>query len=390
MKTTRFSQFMAIGLALAFFGFGCAAKQQPVPAIAGPMDEPVHQTFNGDKLLEQGDVQGARAQYERALVLDPGNFNATVGMCRVYTATDDSKKAFAMGKKALEKAASPADKAAAATALMGAHFTFKEGDWLAAMEEIWNGLRDDDFKPEDATLLMGEAYQDQGRYLDASLCYGQVIDWQGRQVKAADEHLARLHDVLRAEPGSHAGQAVAPLDRLSRGDLAALLAQELKIDQYLRKQTPTTYTGKFQTPGEYEAKAEPQPVVGDVAGHPYEVDINAILQYNIRGLEVFSDGLFHPEEHVRRANFALVVEDVLGRLKREPDLKTAFIGNNSPFPDMANDHYAFNAVLVCTTRDILAADLDGAFRPEHVVTGAETLLALRRLKEEIKGKQVDY
>ena len=120
------------------------------------------------------------------------------------------------------------------------------------------------------------------------------------------------------------------------------------------------------------------------------MDIKEVLKYNIRGLELFPGGLFHPEAPLSRANFALVIEDVLVRIKDRPQLKSVFIGNKSPFPDVANDHYAFNAIVVCTTRNVLAADLDGAFRPDQPVTGAESLLAIRRLKEEIKGKQIKY
>ncbi|MCD4677398.1 MAG: hypothetical protein K8S18_15605, partial [Desulfobacula sp.] len=71
-------------------------------------------------------------------------------------------------------------------------------------------------------------------------------------------------------------------------------------------------------------------------------------------------------------------------------LKQAFVGSSSPFPDVQQDHYALNAIVVCTTRNFLAADLDGAFRPEDSVTGTETLLTIRRLKEEIKKHQVKY
>ena len=84
------------------------------------------------------------------------------------------------------------------------------------------------------------------------------------------------------------------------------------------------------------------------------------------------------------------MEDVLVRAKEEPKLKSAFVGNASPFPDVSNGHYAFNAMILCTTRDLLAADLDGAFRPAAPVTGAEALLALRKLREDIKGRQIKY
>ncbi len=66
------------------------------------------------------------------------------------------------------------------------------------------------------------------------------------------------------------------------------------------------------------------------------------------------------------------------------------MGNDSPFPDAPAGPYALNAIIVCATRDILAADLVGASRPDSPVTGAETLLAVRKLKEEIKSGQIKY
>ena len=168
------------------------------------------------------------------------------------------------------------------------------------------------------------------------------------------------------------------------------MVEELKLPEYLAAREPKKYNTNFASPQQFSEQKKENKIPSDVSGHPYEMDIQAVMAMGIRGLEPLSDGLFHPEQPVSRAGFALAVEDILVQVKDEPQLKTAFIGNESPFPDVAPDNYAFNAIVVCTTRNLLAADLDGAFRPDDEVTGAECLLAIRQLKEEIKSQQVNF
>ena len=61
-----------------------------------------------------------------------------------------------------------------------------------------------------------------------------------------------------------------------------------------------------------------------------------------------------------------------------------YIGAKSPFKDMNSSYYAFNAIITCTTRGIMRADLNGYFKGEDPVSGADALLILRRLKEALE------
>jgi hypothetical protein len=65
-------------------------------------------------------------------------------------------------------------------------------------------------------------------------------------------------------------------------------------------------------------------------------------------------------------------------------LATKFIGAVSPFPDVRSDHYAFNSIMVCTTRGLMEAKLDGYFGLEESLSGADALLVIRRMKDELK------
>ena len=102
----------------------------------------------------------------------------------------------------------------------------------------------------------------------------------------------------------------------------------------------------------------------------------------IRGLEPIGNR-FEPDKDITRADFAVMIEDILIKILGEKNLPTRYIGSPSPFKDVNSSFYAFNAIMTCTTRGIMEADLNGYFRPEGPVSGADALLSLRRLKEAL-------
>jgi len=82
----------------------------------------------------------------------------------------------------------------------------------------------------------------------------------------------------------------------------------------------------------------------------------------------------------------MMVEDILIKVSGDESLSTKFIGSKSPFPDLRSDLPYFNAVMVCTSRGIMEArDLTtGEFGPKDTVSGADALLVIRKIKEELK------
>ena len=55
--------------------------------------------------------------------------------------------------------------------------------------------------------------------------------------------------------------------------------------------------------------------------------------------------MFAPDRPVTRAQFALILEDVIMRVKDDPDMATRHIGKESPFGDVHKGYYAFNAIM---------------------------------------------
>ena len=397
MKRTRHHTLLFIISIVVLFS-GCAGQKaqlaqntaQISETSVGPMDSPDYLYGSGRRLLDAGDTKGAVAFFEQALAADNTHTAAMIGMTDVALVNRDLEQSVYWGKRAVKMAATDTERRDAGTALMKVYGTLHPDGWMGKMTALWKDIREIDDQPEAAAMIMGKAYQETGDYLQAIVCYRQVIDWHGGQTAEADQAMDGLFRQLRAEPGSPVGRSVSRLETVTRGDLCALIIEELKLPEYLDSKVSKKYNARFVTPQQYvESKATPSHP-SDVVGSRYEVNITQVLNFAVRGLEPFPDGGFYPDLPVNRAAFAMTMEDILSRIKNEPLLTTAFVGSRSPFPDVSPDHFAFNAMVVCTTRNFLAADLDGSFRPDEPVSGAESLIGIRRLKEEIKGKQVRY
>lgn len=379
-------------VAAVLFLAGCAGTQQAPVSTTGPVETPHYLCGSAMQLLENDQPEQAAKRFQKALKLEPDYGPALIGLARVESELGNPAQAGEWAGKALQAARNDQDRVEARMVLLELSFQERREEWLQAMEKQWKAIRRMAPEAGEATLLMGRGYQAAGRTLKAAVCYRQVMDWNKDTAGEADRLLQKLYQQLRAAPGIEAGMDIAALDRITRSELAVLLVQALKLPEYLEAKAPDQHSASFRTPQAYaasDASSNP-PAANDVQDHPFAADIQVVLKYQLRGLRCYPDGSFHPQEQMSRAGFALVAEDILARVTQDPGLKTAFVGNSSPFPDVSRDHFAFNAILVTSTRDFLAADLDGVFRPNDPVTGAEGLLAVKRLREEIKSAQITY
>jgi hypothetical protein len=176
------------------------------------------------------------------------------------------------------------------------------------------------------------------------------------------------------------GRKIAVKDSVSRGDLTALLVDELKVEQL--------FAGRIPAKSQVAAmKAEFTPA--DVLTHPFRDEVLTIMKWKVRGLEPKFDQttkayLFKPDDSVTRGEMAFILEDVLIKLIGNEKLATAFFGQDrSPFPDVKPTSPYYNAVLNMTSRGIMEGDLSGEFRIAEPVDGAEAILAIRMLQQKI-------
>ncbi|MBI3599262.1 MAG: S-layer homology domain-containing protein, partial [Nitrospinae bacterium] len=77
---------------------------------------------------------------------------------------------------------------------------------------------------------------------------------------------------------------------------------------------------------------------------------------------------------------------ILIKVSGDESLATKFIGSQPHFPDVRADQWFFNAIEVCNARGIMQAEdlTTGEFKPKNPVSGADALLIIRKLKDELK------
>ena len=72
-------------------------------------------------------------------------------------------------------------------------------------------------------------------------------------------------------------------------------------------------------------------------------------------------------------------------ITQDRGLLTRFIGEASGFRDVRADYWAANAIALVASRGIMSADqISGDFDPDGSIQGADALLVIRRLQNELQ------
>lgn len=353
------------------------------------MDTPEHHVEMGNKLLNAGQVDGAIKEFDRAKALNPEYSPAYLGLGLANAHKADYDTAFDMIKKAKKYAENNDQKYNVAVGTMQIYLMGREkidSDWLQEINNQY-ALATDYFKKRpDAYYYMGMGYKYAYKFRPAVAEFSKVLDLNNGFVEEADREYKLVQKIERAMPGTAIGKKIALLDKITRADLAALLIQELNVDDLYHRKAKRTFDTTFKAPGESAAAAKPAaPLASDIQNHVLRADIETVIKLGIKGLQPYADGTFHPDQTTTRAEFAMIVEDILITITGDKSLATQFIGDSSPFPDLRNDLPYFDAVMVCTTRGIMSAEDmgTGEFRPAANISGADALLAIRALKTQL-------
>lgn len=383
---SRKSFWVIVGICM-FLLCACGPKAL---APEAELDTPMHHVKNGNKLLKAGKIEDALREFNRAKELDPKCAPAYLGLGLVHGLKGESGEGFNAMKKA-ERYAEDKEQNAAVNVgymrlyIMGADKVTK--NWLAEVENRFNtsiGYVRDLPAPY---FYMGIAYKNSYKFNEAAAQFVKVLEFGKKFVEEANKEYATVQKIQRAMPGSAVGKKIALLEQITRADAAALFIEELEIDAIFKKKAPKTFDTAFKDPvknlaaGQY-VKTAP---ATDIENHVLKADIDAVIAIGIKGLQSFPDHTFQPQKIITRAEFAMMVEDILIKITGNDGLATKFIGSPSPFPDLRNDLPFFNAAMVCITRNILETRdvATAAFAPLEPVSGAEALLSIRVLKTQL-------
>ncbi len=369
------------------FVFSCGPK--PVAPKAA-LDTPEHHVSNGNKLLKANKIEDAFKEFSRAKDLDPKFSPAYVGLGLVHGLRNDFENGFKSLKKAAKYSKGKPQELAVLIGNMRLYImgqTKIHKKWLQKVNHLYIKAKRKAPKAPEPYFYMGLAYKHAFEFRKAAQEFTTVLGINKGFLEAADKQYAVIQKIERAMPGSSVGKHIAILEQISRADTAALFIQELKVDELFKKRAPKKFDTSFKNPekklesGQY-VKTAP---ATDIDDHVLKVDIDAAIEIGINGLQPYPDHTFQPDKMINRAEFAMMLEDIIVKITRNEGLATQFVGNNSPFPDLRNDLPFFNAVMVATTRGVMQVKDAGTgeFAPMGMVSGADALLSIRTLKVQL-------
>lgn len=395
-------KLLTLVFAALMLAAGCA---KPPERCVSPEDNPQHHYLRGMELLEKNLAEDAAAKFERSIYCDDGYGPAHAGMAIVDAGRAVFKKNEGYRKvdvdKALEHLEAASRNASASEevfaydiAVIRVNTLLKLKGWLEESEDAYKAamkLKVDERKllyydgREAAAYFMGLAYLEGGEFQAARDRFADVLNAKpdGKWNAQAEREWKRVDKILRALAGvtvGDVGREIAVKDSVQRADMAALLADELKIDKL--------FAGRIPVKSEIE-KMKPEFIPADVVSSPFKEEVLMMMKWGVRGLEPQYDEttrayLFKPDEPVTRKEFAFVLEDVLIKLTGEDKLASAFFGHQrSPFPDVPPTSAWYNAIMNVTTRNIMETELSGEFRPNDRLDGAEAILGIRVLRQKL-------
>ncbi|MBW2645159.1 MAG: tetratricopeptide repeat protein [Deltaproteobacteria bacterium] len=383
----RLAAICLVGFMLLFVFYACR------PAVRAPeaeLDTPEHHVMNGMKLLKKGKIDDAFRDFNLAKELDPKFSGAYVGLGLVWGHREDFEKAMKNMKLAKKYADTKEEEANAYIGSMRLYTLGKnkiDEDWLEETEDAFEDAIDLMPHSSAAYFYMGVAYKEAYEFGKASQNFAKVLDLDDEYVADADAEYKVVQKIQRAMPGTTVGKKIALVKEITRGDIAALFIQELKLDTLYEKRTVKEFDTRYKDPvKQFETEMiEKVPPATDIADYVLKTDVDIVIRIGVRGLEPFADHTFKPYKTITRAEYAVMIEDILIKVTGDQKLATKFIGSTSPFPDLRSDLHYFNAVMVCTTRGILQADVaTGEFNSMGTISGADALLAIRILKSQIE------
>jgi len=384
----RFTFFVVLAfISLILTMSGCAPKARKAVST---LDTPEHHVFTGMKLLESGKLSDAEREFNLAKELDHKYAPAYRGLGLVFAYKGEFKPAFKNMSRAKKLATTKEEEARVYVGFMRLYTQQKGKDWLEDVEKNFRKankiLKKIHKEWPDPHFYMGLAYKEVYKFSEAAEEFKKVLEIDKAFVDKADYQLKLVQKIERAMPGTTIGKKVAFLEKVKRVDVAALFIQEMKLDKIYEKFRPKKFDTSFKSPGQ-KSSAYQMPVPADVVDHPLRTDVQIVVTLKIKGLSPFPNGTFAPNEFITKASYAMMIADIISTISNDPSLDTKYIGNVSPFADVRNDAPYFNAIMVCTTRGIIEAKRglrQNIFDPMGSVSGADALLIIRRVKEDLK------
>ena len=366
--------FFALFFIFSIGACGKSKKSQIEPYVAVPDDE---MTKSALSFLGRGLYGEADRDFNWALRNNPRDARANIGRALSQGHLGNMDEAFKFLKTGCKYAKENDDRLFCHEATIRLHTLAKrDKDWFQKARQAFTTGNKIDPRASGLYFYMAIACQENMNFDEAENLFQEVIDKNSGYVREAQRYLEQLDGIFDAMPVTRAGRDIVKKTRISRADCAALIVEEMKLGVMLKAQT--ALKAKDRKQGEktkiFSAK--------DIKDHQFAPYIENALALNLDGLQVYGDGMFRPDEYLNRGVFAIIVADMLIRMAPE---RVSFPAETPlPFTDVQINSPFYEAVMFVTLAGIMDAKdkTKREFAPLATLSGAEALLALKKLKEK--------
>ena len=366
------------GVCIFLFLAGCSGHYTTLQSF---LDTPAHHASNGFSFLERGQVSDAEREFRAAIRLDRTFSQAHSGLGLIAGSRGHYQKAFQSMALARAYAKTEEDRAMYAVGQLRLHTMQKGKDWMGHVEKFFEEAVKAKADWPVAYYYLGIALKQAYRLEDAENAFERVKALNSRLFWQATRQAKTVREVIKAMPLTREGMRIALKDTITRAGVAALLVEELKLQEIFRDLAHPKKNTSFS--GKIEAKLPASALPPDTKAHPLKRDIGIVLRLGVRGLQCFADGSFRPEQVVMRAEYAQIMGNIITVIKQDTGLKTRFRGKKSPFLDIGNEDPYFNGVMICTAYLHIMEPRQGSFNPWGNISGADAVLALRKLRDAL-------
>lgn len=376
------ASFMIILALVALLAIGCGPKAIKEASV---LDTPENHFNQGMRELDRGNLTSAQSEFDRAVALNPNYAEGFSGMALVSAKQNDYKKAYELADKALSKNSKSTEVLITKGRIIG--MERKGDDWVEKSVKQFDKALEVNPNSAKALYFKGDTYKNGYLFADAANAYAKVIAMKGDYAAEADKAWSIVQKIQRAAPGTKVGAKIALIDEIDRADVAVLFMEEMKLMEVMAKKRPQTFDTGFKAPEDPTAMQTSQTVqmaaVTDVDKHWAQNWIKDIV--NAKGMEVFPDRTFRPDDKITRGDYAMLLQNILIMATGDETLATKYIGQVSRFPDVNASHFAYNAICLMVDRGIMQADkMTGVFDLKSHVSGADALLIIRDFQNALR------
>lgn len=353
------------------FTLGCSHAVKP----NSPEDTPKNHYLSGMKLLGDKDTAIPEAEFLRAIALDGKSPLGYAGIAALEMNRRNYRRALRFANKALDRN----QRFIEALVLKGRIITErKKSGWYGKAKATYQRALEVDPENESALYYSGETSLEAYRFEEARGCFLNAAAKNGTFALRASERAALTVKILEGNPRTGEGRRVVLSDTLTRADICSLLLLEFELKNVLKRHRLVFFESTYNNAD--KRRELPQ----DMEERPNRHAVLDILILRLPDLDVYPNGNFYPGRPVNRAQFAMIIQEILEILFDDQTLSTRYAAADSPFPDVRQDFYAFNAIMTVAELGIMSPDEETEkFDTDNIVSGSEALLIIRALERAL-------